>query len=295
MAVLEFLTSTNPFVLISRPNALYNLWGVIQIRGGVSRAEVSFGHSIALGCSLAMAVPLTLASSLRPAVKLATIVLLLAGSAVTFSRVGIICAVLGLTLSLVFMPSSLPVRTRAAIGAAAVAVAVGVGPFVSQVFTAAGSEATGSAQYRGRLTSLIPGMDPSGLSHLAVRYADGNLKFGNFDSIDSELILFGLLYGWIPLAALLVALAVAVSCVLARRASPATISIVAQLPALATVALITQYRMLFWFFAGVAVATQTVSRSTARGDLARTQPFSGDMACPPDTVRADFEGDQAST
>jgi hypothetical protein len=255
-AIAEFLFSWNPFVHLARSNSQFDAWGQIQVRGGQARAEASFGHSIALGCSLALAVPLTLASRFRVGLKVGLVGVLLVATALTLSRVGIICAVTGLLLSLLFMRTDLVPRARTLIAVVAVSVAVVLLPFVTRTFTAAGSEATGSAQYRGNLLSLIPGMAPSGVSHLATRFADGTVRFGQFKSIDSELILFGLTFGWIPLLALLASLAVACACVVLRRATPATICVVAQIPALTSVALITQYRMLFWFVVGVAAATQ---------------------------------------
>jgi hypothetical protein len=104
-------------------------------------------------------------------------------------------------------------------------------------------------------------MNPIGLSDSARRAADGQVYFGSFRSIDSQLILTGLASGTLVLAAALIALAATVILVLRRRASAATISVVAQIPALAGVALITQYSILVWFVIGLAAASQLHPRN----------------------------------
>ena len=254
-AIVEFLLTWNPFVGLSRGNALYQTWGTLQGRGGVLRAEWAFGHSIALGASLALAVPLVLVSRFRPGVRFAMVLLVLAGTVVTFSRTAMVCAVLGLVLGLVFLGNQTPTRLRVGLAAGLVALGVGVASTLSSVFTAAGSEASGSAGYRLDLGSLLPNVAVLGYSPAAQRTATGELYFGQFRSIDSALLLLGLTYGALALAVTL-ALYVAAGCaVVAGRATPALVAVVAHLPALLTVALITQYGIFFWFVAGLAVAS----------------------------------------
>ena len=55
-------------------------------------------------------------------------------------------------------------------------------------------------------------------------------------------------------------LAICVVVVLAGRGSPAAVAVASQIPALATVALITQYFPFLWFVAGVAVSSYSVDR-----------------------------------
>ncbi|OUE08111.1 hypothetical protein CMsap09_04100 [Clavibacter michiganensis] len=62
LAVVEFALHWNPFLDLPGNGGLRALWGTLQGRGGIVRAEGAFGHSIALGSSLAIAIPLTLAS-----------------------------------------------------------------------------------------------------------------------------------------------------------------------------------------------------------------------------------------
>jgi hypothetical protein len=263
LAIAEFLSGFNPFVLLSRPTGLYHVWGGLQARGGILRAEGAFGHSIALGSSVAMAIPIALASSLRPRTKALLVGLMLGGSIVSFSRTGMIGAVLGIVCSVLFLRSGLNSRMRAFVVVLTGAVAVLVIPYISAVFALAGSEATGSADFRGRLTSLIPDMTVLGVSPAVHRTATGELYIGNFRSVDNALILLGLTYGWVAVALAVLVLLGGIWAVLSGRATAPTISIVAQIPAFATVALITQYGPFVWFVAGLALYTQA---ERSRGD-----------------------------
>jgi hypothetical protein len=141
-------------------------------------------------------------------------------------------------------------------------VALAAAPFVSRVFLAAGDEATNSAAYRGDLVSLVGDIDVLGFSSAFSRSANGEVSFQAFNSIDSALILHGLIYGWASLAVALVLLAGAVVAVILRRAAAPTIAVAAQIPALLVVALITQYATMFWFVAGFAVYAQAARAAT---------------------------------
>jgi hypothetical protein len=136
-------------------------------------------------------------------------------------------------------------------------------PFLLTTLRTAGDEATNSASYRGWLLDLIPGITVLGFSPLATRGTDGQLYFGNFRSIDSQLLYTGLLYGWFALIFGLIGLLAVVIVVLARRGSAATIALAGQIPALATVALITQYGDFFWFVVGVAIFSQAQTQLSA--------------------------------
>src|SRR4051794_26510850 len=256
LAIVEGLTHWNPFVLLRSGNSLYSIWGTIQERGGVPRAEGAFGHSIALGASLAMAVPITLASPFRLWVRSLMVLSMLVATVFTFSRIGMICALLGVALSVVFMRDAISRRARIILTTTVVVVSAVVFPLVSAVFDDAGTEASDSADYRGDLLSLLGTMNPIGVAGSAEKNSAGNLYFGNFRSIDSQLILTGLTNGLIVLIAVVVALVFGILLVLRGKASPATIALVAQIPALATVALITQYAIFLWFVAGLAATTQ---------------------------------------
>ena len=82
----------------------------------------------------------------------------------------------------------------------------------------------------------------------------------------------GLTYGWVPLACVLAMLLAGVGCLLTGRATAPTIALLAQVPAFATVALITQYSTFTWFVAGLAVFSQATLRR------AHAQPPPGEPA-----------------
>jgi hypothetical protein len=280
-ALVEFVTHWNPFVLVPGSDSLHATWAPIQDRGGRARAEGAFGHSIALGACLAMAVPITLTSPFRTWLRMAMAVLMLGASVVTFSRIGLVTAVLGVVLAVLFLRSGLPARVRAAVVGGLVVVAAASASLVSEVFTAAGTEAADSAGYRLSLLNLVHDLVPFGYSSGAYRLASGQLVLANIPSadgilhsIDNALLLFGLTYGWVPMVVVLAGLLAAVGCVLVRWVTAPTIALVAQIPAFATVALITQYSTVTWFVAGLAVFSQSVLREQ------KYPPETGDAAPP---------------
>lgn len=259
LALLEFLTGWNPFVTLPGSGSLHDAWSPIQLRGGQARAEGAFGHSIALGTSLALALPLTLAAPFRAWVRMAMAVALISAAAVTFSRAGLATAAFGVVLTVVFLRTGLSRRVRALVSAGVVVAAVGFASLVSDVFDAAGDEATGSAGYRWLLLDLVPHMRPLGLSEVTYWSPTGQRYYGPFRSIDNALVLLGLNYGWAPLALVLALLLLAVGCVLTGRATAPTVALVAQIPAFVSVALITQYATFTWFVAGLAVCSQAMA------------------------------------
>ncbi|MBP2457507.1 hypothetical protein ABID70_000065 [Clavibacter michiganensis] len=260
LAVVEFALHWNPFVLLPGNSGLRASWSALQIRGGITRAEGAFGHSIALGSSLAIAIPLTLASRFGLPTRLGMTSVMLLGAVLSFSRVGMLGAVLGLVLAVLFLRDAISLRVRVTVVGVLVAVVAVIAPFVQTVFDDAGTEATNSSDYRGDLYGLVPGMRILGLASSAHRGTDGRVFYGGFRSIDSQLVLTGLTFGLLVAAAVLVALAVGIWLVLRGRATAATIALVAQIPALASVALITQYATLVYFLAGVAATSQILRR-----------------------------------
>lgn len=254
LALVEFVFDWHPWSLLGPFNEIYSIWGPIQGRGGLSRSEGAFGHSIALGCSLALALPFVLAARLRPWVRLALACLLIGGTLVTLSRGALLSAGLSMVLVAVFGGRAYgaePRRTAVIVLLIGSLISL---PALSSVLAAAGDEAGKSADYRGRLLDLVSAMEPLGLSGQGRTAANGERYIGTFQSIDSQIILTGLTYGWIVLLLGLVLLLAGAVLVVAGRASPGVIAIIGQAPALASVALITQYNIFFWFVAGLGVA-----------------------------------------
>jgi hypothetical protein len=149
------------------------------------------------------------------------------------------------------------------------------------VFAAAGSEATNSADYRLELLHLLPALQPFGWASSAYQLASGQVVLANvpssdglLHSIDNGLLLVGLSYGWVPMLVVLLGLVVALGCLFSGRVTAPTIALLAQIPAFATVALITQYSTFTWFVAGLAVFSQSVT------------PRRGERSAPAQTRRA---------
>lgn len=252
-AVAEFLLTSNPFVTLTASNNAYFAWSPLQERGGVLRAEGAFGHSIALGASLALAIPFAVGARFRTHWRVLLVLAMVAGIAVTFSRAAMLSGAAALLLSLYGLRTGISPRVKVGVLAGGLVAVAALQPFVATVFTDAGAEAAKSGAYRESLLSLVGGISLLGQSAATRISASGESFHGEFNSVDSAFLLLGLNYGALALALGLVAYVAAGIMVLRRRGGPAVIAVVAQGPALLTVALITQYAALFWFTAGLAV------------------------------------------
>jgi hypothetical protein len=288
LAIVEFIFHWHPFVNLGPDTADHQLWGPIQQRGGVDRSEWAFGHSIALSGALAIAIPFVLGSSMSGLRKAGLTVLLAAATAVTFSRGGLGAVAVGIFLSLMFERN---LRVKQKIGLTfllAVGAAIAL-PLVGRVFENAGTEATYSSAYRGRLLDLVPTMHAIGRSSAAVVGGDGTITYNGFASIDSTFIQLGLGFGWIVAAASLVPFIVLAVRVLMGRATTADIALISQLPLVATVAMITQWQSLLWLVGGMAVVAAQQRRKTPQspeGDQGVDDPHTVTMRLREPAARA---------
>jgi hypothetical protein len=272
VAIAEFATGVNVFVQWSADNPLYSTWGDLQDRGGVLRAEGAFGHSLALGGALSLAIPFALSAPLHAWQRLLIASALLVAVTLTFSRTAMMCAIAAVVFSVLLQSGVGTPRLRVALLASGSAIGVLAFPLVSRVFEQAGAEAEDSAAYRGELLSLISRMQLIGQSPAFQRTPDGKAYFGTFRSIDSAVILTGLTYGLVPLLLLALVLVVALVLLVRGEATAGTVAVLSQLPALATVAFITQYTIFFWFVVGVAVTSQQLLRAVPAARLAPPAP-----------------------
>jgi hypothetical protein len=259
LAIWEFISRQNYFVQWSSSNSLYEIWGSLQYRSSELRVEGAFGHSIALGASLAMAIPLTIASRFRLPLRMVMVLSMLVASCLTISRIGMICSVLGLFLAVLFMKNDLTQQVKLVLSGSVAAIVLAALPLINAMFESAGTEASGSAGYRADLLSLFSDMRSIGLSPSFTISAAGEVSFGSFRSIDSALILMGLTYGSIFLLVVGVLLATSLVVLCQGKATAPTVAVIAQIPALATVALITQYAVFLCLITGLAVASQTAA------------------------------------
>lgn len=274
VALVEFATGVNVFVRIPGPGP-YAEWSTLQPRASFLRAEGAFGHSIALGASLAMAAPFIIAARWRPPATVLALALAVGAIVVTFSRIGIVTVGIGIALSLLLLPDvARGVRWAIGIGGA-VAVAVIV-PFIGGVFSDAGDEAGGSADYRTGLFTLVSEVQLLGSAgDWSSRAVDGTYLGTFARSVDNTLLLIGLRFGWVPMLLVLAILGGVALGALRRRSDPATIAVLSQIPALFAVALITQFGMLLWFLVGLSVAW--------RLQAARTPSSAGAAELSPET------------
>jgi hypothetical protein len=257
LAIVEFAFAINPWLeFTANGTSQFNIWGTQQPCGSILRAEGAFGHSIALGTSLGAAAALTLGSAFRPWLRTVMVACMCAAAVLTFSRTGMLAIAAAVLLTCLTQRETLSKNYRFALGLVTVVASGLAFTFVRDVFLDSGSEASGSAEYRSALLGLVPYLNPFGLTSAYEISSTREVSIGEFESIDNAFLLFGLIYGWVPLLLVSVCLVIAVGYVLARRATAATLAVVALIPALFTVAFITQYAGVFWFVAGLAVSTQ---------------------------------------
>lgn len=254
LAIVEFVTSFNPFVLIPGSGVVYETWSPLQERGGVLRAEGAWGHSIALGAALAMSSAFVVATKWRLFPKITGVVLIAVATVFTFSRAGLLTLVLTLVLS-TFLIVGVSTRFRVTVAlAGAIGAAIAI-PLIDSVFGAAGDEAGGSADYRTDLLVLLEQVQLFGNPGDWHSLVSGDYYLGYFArSVDNALVLTLLRYGYVP-TLLIMAAVVCAALMAVRRStrSPAALAVVGQLPSLVVVALITQYSMFLWFCVGLAI------------------------------------------
>ena len=261
LGILEFATGFNPFVGVGMPNGAWRTWHELQVRGGFVRAEGAFGHSIALASALAMSSAFVIVTRWPIWARLACLSVIITAVGVSFSRIGMITLAITLVLAVLLLGRWMTRAMRVGVTALLVAAAAIAAPLLGDVFMAAGEEAGGSAEYRSDLGVLIGEMRALGITTSWTVLPTGETYYGSFQSIDSELVLTGLRFGILPLAALVFALVTCVVGLVRGRATPAAVAVAAQIPAFATVALITQYGYLAWFLAGVAVTSYKLERA----------------------------------
>ena len=261
LGIIEFATGFNPFAGIVMPNGAWRTWHELQPRGGFIRAEGAFGHSIAFASALAMSSVFVIATRWPTWARLACLSVIITAVGMSFSRIGIITLAITLVLAVLLLGRWMTRSMRVGVVTLLVVAAAIAAPLLGDVFTAAGEEAGGSAEYRSDLAGLIGEMQALGITTSWTVLPTGETYYGSFQSIDSELVLTGLRFGILPLIALVAAVVACVLGLLRGRATPAAVAVAAQIPAFATVALITQYGYLAWFLAGVAVTSYKIERA----------------------------------
>ena len=250
LAALEFFLVWHPFVEWNNGSSEYAIWHIIQIRDGGDRSEWAFGHSIALGGSLALSIPFVVHSSYNWLTKIALAVAIGGGITVTASRSALAAAVLTAGICFVYVAKTRITRI-AAFALSSIGVLMTTTFFGSQLQTwarATSDEERWSFDHRFFLYSTyLPKIE------LFERSSASSIGRHGASSIDSTIVRIGLEFGWIVLILALMPLVLCTVRVVIGRGSIAEIAIVGQIPLILTVALITQYESLIFFVAGVAV------------------------------------------
>lgn len=229
-------------------------WVTLQERGGQIRAELTMGHSIALGAVLTILLPFALKQNKTLSDRV-LLVGIFCGVLATFSRSSMMAAFIAVAIT-VLVSNIDAVKKGAAIFGCALSAWIAVLVFGDVVNSASNSaELTDSTAYREGLLDLTQLIRLFGVADDAVPAPDGvTYTWGRFYSVDNGLLYVGLYLG-------LVAVVLYVSWIVSafRNStlvgwSPFSTVIVAQIPFILTVAPITQYQNVFWLIAGAGAA-----------------------------------------
>lgn len=263
LAILQFFTQ---FDFSTLPPFSYSnrlpFWMGLQERGGFARAELTLGHSIALGGVLALLLPFAISGRRRPGgdaprrSSLWALILVPLGAAATLSRGALISVMVVLAFSVLFLRLK-AIHRLGLLLALPLATWVALKFFDRLSSSSQGAELTDSTSYREGLLALMALVKPLGLTPGGVPAGDGaTYAWLGYYSIDNAVLYVALYLGIVAAACYLLAtLASAWGC-LKRRDEVARIygiAVVAQVPLIATVAPITQYQNIFWFIIGAAV------------------------------------------
>ncbi|MCV7416421.1 hypothetical protein [Mycolicibacterium litorale] len=264
LAIVEYLADWNPYFGTAPATEQYLKLGTLQDRGGITRSEGSFAHSIALANSLALAIPMVLTSRFRPVTQATVTALIIVAIFTTFSRSGLVTAGLALAFTLWASHGKISRRTRTTVALGVLATAAVALPWVEGVFNAASQEATRSANHRLRLLELVPYLEAFGTAR-GYHETAGVFQWFGVVSIDNAFLRLAVNFGWALGSLFLLAAAWTVFRAVNRKANSPEIALASVMPALLTVALITQFGILVWFYMGVAVATTELGRAHMGG------------------------------
>jgi hypothetical protein len=256
IGLIEFATGTNFFVTLPAMGTdLYATWSPLQVRADRLRVEGAWGHSIALGAAFAMSSAFVVAARWPVVVRLLALGLLAGAAVTTISRIGMLTLAFAVVLSILLLPG-LDRAMRWSVGALTVVGALIIIPFVGGIFLEAGDEAGGSADYRTGLFSLVSQVQLfGGAGDWTGRTVGGDYLGAYAKSVDNAFLVFALRFGWVPSLLLVAALVlVGLSILRPGKASPPSIAVASQLPAIFAVALITQAGAFLWFLTGLGVA-----------------------------------------
>lgn len=254
--MFEFVTRLHVWTTWSP--SVFHHWGDVQTRAGLDRSEAGFGHAIAYGASIAMAIPF--ARDLKRHSALAQVVLA-GGVVASFSRGPMLALVLTFGLS-IFAVTHGRRRLGAFLlfGMSMVAILVVFQLLYSEDDA---SDVRLSGEQRSiQLERALPAIKWLGASAGVQVDQTGRLQSAAVDVIDNTLLRLGANFGWIVAVLVLAPILYAAVQFFRRRVTPASVALLGQIPVLAVTSLITQWQAILFFIAGIAV-TELVLLSRA--------------------------------
>lgn len=246
-------------------------WMGLQERGGFSRAELTFGHSIALGGTLALLLPFVAFKDERKGggSSVWQIALVLAGVAATMSRASMLGALAVLSAAILVL------RISALTRLIMVALVSGGAWAALQYFdnlarSSAGTEVNDSSSYREGLVDLMAVVEPMGLAPGGAPSTDGvTYKWLGYYSIDNSLLYVALYAGGIAAVLYVATLCLALARLTLRRSPTGNafaLALLSQVPLIVTVAPITQHQAILWFFIGLATTAGQLDKERRHDD-----------------------------
>lgn len=233
-------------------------WELIQTRSGVDRSEAAFGHAIAYGASIAMAIPFA-----RELPKRAGLVqvILLAGVLVSFSRGPLLTAAFTLGLAVSFAARGRR-RLGSILGFSVVLAAILiVFQFLYSGADAADTEQSGD-QRTIQLLATLPHVQWFG--SMGLSFEDGRVQTLGTDIIDNTFLRLAINFGWVLAAMILAPLIFSIVRFIRGERSPASLALIGQIPVLAVTSLITQWQAALFFVAGMAITELVALRASRR-------------------------------
>ncbi|BBH17112.1 hypothetical protein Back2_13990 [Nocardioides baekrokdamisoli] len=259
-AVIQYVAGWQPFANLQGPVPAQNQWATVFYRGGAARSSATWGHPIALGGALVAAIPLIWHGKGRIGLRALMTVVVVCGVASTLSRGPILAAGLALVLIL-FVKADLGAGARVVAGLVTTGLVVGLVPTLLQVSTTSSADIQASTNYRSNIfSSLIPDLHAFGFANNTL-VVNGAPYYRGSASIDDTFLYIAANYGWVIAVGVLFVFGPPLVRVARRRASTLDLILIAELPVLGTVALITQFGPLIWFLLGMAVTVRARERA----------------------------------